>query len=286
VSLIARQLAPCLGTIQQEPASISGALVTFQGRTLPPLPPTALRDVLIAPTGPLTTLQKLRDSDLDRVNAALKQTGNSAQRTYLDMMALSKTQLRSIAQNLLDTLSTIKANDVDGQTTAAVALIQMNVTPAAVITIPFGGDNHTDAGLANETKQHTSGVAAIVGLMQKLAAAGLSDKVTFAMMNVFGRSLNRPLLMGRDHLGDHHCTVMIGKGIRGSVIGGVAKTGSDYAALPIDSASGKGMTGADIPFVETLPAVGKTLGIATGVAQAVLDAQITGGKVVTAALAG
>jgi hypothetical protein len=285
VSLIAGQLAPCLGTVQKEPASISGQLVTFQGRTLPPLPPTALKAVLTAPSSPLLQLQSMRDADMDRINAALKQTGNQAQRAYLDMMATSKTQLRSISQNLLQTLSTITDNGTDGQTTAAVALLQMNITPAAVITIPFGGDNHTDPNLANETKQHVSGVAAIGSLMQKLAAAGLSDKVTFVMMNVFGRNLNRPLLMGRDHLGDHHATVIIGKGIRGSVIGGPVKTGNDYAAMPIVSATGKGDMGGDISFTDTLAAVGKTIGAAAGLPQAVLDAQITGGKVVPAALA-
>jgi len=43
--------------------------------------------------------------------------------------------------------------------------------------------------------------------------------------------------------------------------------------------------GGDIPYEQTLASVGKTLGKAVGVAQADLDAQITMGKVVTAALA-
>jgi hypothetical protein len=59
----------------------------------------------------------------------------------------------------------------------------------------------------------------------------------------------------------------------------------DYYATPIDSQSGRGVSGGgDIPFAETLSAMGKTLGAAVGVAPAVLDRYILGGKVVRAAL--
>jgi uncharacterized membrane protein len=62
--------------------------------------------------------------------------------------------------------------------------------------------------LARESAQHVSSCAAIATLMQRLNTAKLFDRVTFVMMNVFGRSLNRPMRMGRDHLGNHHCTVI------------------------------------------------------------------------------
>ncbi len=286
ISLIAKNLAPCLSTVQVEPASISGEVITFGGRILPALTPVGLRDVFISPKGPLTNLQALRDADLDRINEVLKQSGNSVQRSFLDRMAQSKSELRNISDSLLSSLATIRANDLDGQITAAVALIQMNVSPASVIFLPFGGDNHSDANLARESAQHTSSCAAIATLMQRLGAAKLSDRVTFVMMNVFGRSLNRPMRMGRDHLGTHHCTVISGKRVRGSVIGGVMKSGSDYAATPIDSKTGlpaMGM-GADIRFEDTLGAVGKTIAAAVGLSSDVLNDQITLGKVVQAAL--
>jgi len=286
ISLLARNLAPCLSTVQVEPASISGEVITFGGRILPALTPVGLRDVFISPKGPLTNLQALRDADLDRLSEALKQSGNSVQRSYLDRMATSKNELRNISDSLLGNLANIRANDLDGQLTAAVALIQMGVSPASVIFIPFGGDNHSDPNLARESAQHVSGCAAIATLQQRLAAVNLQDRVTFVLMNVFGRSLNRPLRMGRDHLGSHHCTVIIGKRVRGSVVGGVMKAGSDFAATPIDSRSGLSAmgTGADIRFEDTLGAVGKTIGAAVGVSSEVLDDQITAGKVVQAAL--
>jgi hypothetical protein len=199
-------------------------------------------------------------------------------------MAQSTRELRNISDSLLGNLATIKANDMEGQLIAAVALIQMGVCPASVINIPFGGDNHTDANLARESAQTASGVATINNLMTKLAAAGLQDRVTFVMMNVFGRTLNRPLRMGRDHLGSHHCSVLIGKRVRGSVVGGVVKSGNDYAATPIDSRTGLPGGSADIRYEETLAAVGKTIGAAVGISPEVLSDQITLGKVVSAAL--
>ena len=285
ISLMAQQLRPCLDTVQVEPASISGEFITFGGRVLPALTPTGLRDVFISPKGALTTLQKLRDGDLDRIYTALKASGNPTQLTYLDRMVTSQRELRNISDSLLGSLAGITANDLNGQITAAVALIQMGVTPASVIQMPFGGDNHSDANLARETAQHVSSIAAIGTLQQKLQAAGLQDRVTFVLMNVFGRTLNRPTRMGRDHLGSHHCTVIIGKGVRGSVIGGVVKSGSDYAATAIDSRTGQPGASADIRFEETLGAVGKTIGAAVGVSADVLNDQITTGKIVQPALA-
>jgi hypothetical protein len=67
ISLLAKNLAPCLSTVQVEPASISGEVITFGGRILPALTPVGLRDVFVSPKGPLTNLQALRDADLDRV---------------------------------------------------------------------------------------------------------------------------------------------------------------------------------------------------------------------------
>lgn len=287
ISLIAKHLSPCLQTAQVEPASVSGEVITFGGRVLPSLTPIGLRDVFVSPKGALTTLQAVRDADLDRIHAVLKDSGNAVQRSYLDRMARSKSELRNISDSLLSTLAGITANDLNGQVTAAVALIRMNVTPCSVIQIPFGGDNHSDPNLARETQQHISGCAAIAKVIQQLEAAGLKDRTTFVMMNVFGRTLNRPARAGRDHLGNHHCSVLIGSRVRGSVIGGVTRMGSDYAATAIDSKTGAAAAaGADIRFEDTLGAVGKTIAAAVGLPADVLNDQITLGKVVQPALIG
>jgi hypothetical protein len=288
VSFFASQLAPCLGTVQHEPvvvgASGSGEFLSYQGRILPALSPSALRDTLANPAGPLGTLQSLRDKDLDRLNAVFKTHGTNEQRQFLDRLAQTQSEARGISQALLENLAAITANDANNQVLAAVTLIKMNVTPVVSMRIPFGGDNHTDTDLANETKQTVAATATINLLMTKLAELGLQDQVTFAAMNVFGRTLAKKGTKGRDHLANHHATVMIGKGLRGGVVGGLAPKSGDYAALPIVSATGAGDLSGDIPFEETLSAMGKTLGTAIGIGPTPLNENIMLGKPVKSAL--
>jgi hypothetical protein len=284
-SLLAKTLAPCLGTVQVEPISL-GPLLTIDARPQPVLQPRALAALLASPTGALGRLQALRDADLDSLNALYKAEGNDAQKAFLDQYALSQQQARQISEDLLTTLQGIKDNTPASQVTAAVTLIRMNVTPAVGINIPFGGDNHVDTLLAGETTQTVAGVGTIANLMTQLAAANMQDRVTFMTLNVFGRTLTKST-NGRQHHGDHHCMVMIGKQFKGSVIGGLESVSGDYRAQSIDSGSGNGIAkdGGDVIFAETLAAAGKTLGVACGVTEAVLDANITGGKPIPAALA-
>lgn len=290
-SIFAKYLATCFGTIQSQPVCVGAAnaaeLLTYQGRMLPPLTPSGLRATLLNPKGPLTDLQKLRDDDLNRLNALFKERGTNVQRAYLDRMAKTQNEARAVAQELLDNLNTITGDDINNQITAAAVLIKMNVSPVVTLHIDFGGDNHADTDLQNEAGKTISGCASISGLVQKLTEFDLQDKVTFAAMNVFGRTLSTKGTTGRDHLGNHHCTVMLGKNVKGSVIGGVVPNsgGDDFKATPIDSTTGLGGEGGDITFNDTLGAAAKTLGAALGVPAAVLDDQITQGKVVQAALA-
>ena len=288
-SFFAAQLAPCLGTVQHEPvvvgASGSGEFLVYQGRVLPSLSPSALRDTLANPAGPLGTLQQLRDADLNRLNTVFKAHGTAQQRSYLDRLAQTQTEARGISQQLLENLAAITANDPANQVLAAVTLIKMNVTPVVSMHIPFGGDNHTDTDLAGETKQTVAAAGTIALLFQKLTELGLEDRVTFAAMNVFGRTLGKKGTTGRDHLANHHATVMFGKGLKGGVVGGLVPQAGDFAALPIVSATGAGDPAGDIVFNDTLGAMGKTLGTALGVSPAALDDNIMTGKPVLSALA-
>ena len=292
VSMIAAQLAGCLGTVQSEPLALgprsSSESLTAQGRPQPILSPAALAGVLSPPAGPLGQIQQIRDADLDRLNAWFKQNGSSAQRDFLDRYATSQQQARSISQSLLNTLANITDNSPNSQVAAAVVLFRMNVSPVISIHIPFGGDNHTDPSLATEAKQTVSGVAAIGNLWTQLNAAGLQDRVTFAMMNVFGRTLSAARnTNGRDHQGDHHVTVLIGKPFKGGVVGGLEPTNSDYRAMSIDSSSGAAVAAGagDIPFSDTLAALGKALAAGCGVDRGFVDQDIRRGKLVAGALA-
>jgi hypothetical protein len=161
----------------------------------------------------------------------------------------------------------------------------MKVTPVIAIHIPFGGDNHRDVGLATETTQTVSGVATIVSLMQQLAAAGLSDSVTFMSLNVFGRTLGPANTDGRQHNENHQVSITIGKPFLGGVIGGVGPVQKDYGALAIDSKTGQGSASGDIHAIDTLASFGRTALAAVGVDSSVITTQITAGRVIAPALA-
>jgi hypothetical protein len=233
-------------------------------------------------------LQSLRDQSLDEINSLLKQTATTTQRAYLDNLVVSRQQVRTISDQLLGSLDGIVSNDEDGQIAAAVVLIRMNIAPVMVINIGFGGDNHSDPDLlVREVPQHQTGVQSVAQLMTALGQAGLTDKVTFAMLNVFGRTLKSQGTAGRTHWANHHAGIIIGSKVRAGVVGGLTPQAGDYAALPIDSATGRGVaSGADIAFTDTLGAFAKTLGASLGIPRDVLDANITSGKIVAAALAG
>lgn len=300
VSYLAKQLAPCLGTVQAAPVMVGatdpGEALTFTGRTLPNLRPTALRDTLLNAAGPLTQLQMMRDQDLNRLNALVKETGNTAQKAYLDRLATSQTEARSISQNLLTNLSMIMNDGTTGQILAATALVAMKVSPVVSIHLPFGGDNHADANLGREATQTAQSVAPLTGagvaqttgipyLMTKLTDLGIRDQTTFMLMNVFGRTLKKLGVTGRDHWGSHHVTVVIGKGVKAGVFGGMVAGGNDYNATPIDSNTGAGGAGGDIPVADSLAAVGKTVGAVVGIPQSTLDTDIEQGKIIKAAVA-
>ncbi len=288
-SILARQLAPCLGTVQTQPITLGASSpsegLSFAGQALPIIPPLALKATLTAPGGPLANLQALRDQTLGQLDELFREGASTPQKTFLDGLIVSQHEVRSLRQDLLGALASIKDNSVTSQITAAIALVQMNVTPVIAIHIPFGGDNHADAGLANETRQTVSGVAAIGSLMAQLASAGLADRVTFLSLNVFGRTLGPSNTDGRQHNPNHQVSIAIGAPFRAGVIGGVGPVGTDYGALAIDARSGAGGPGGDIAAGNTLASFGKTALAAVGIDQAAIDAAIELGQVVPAALA-
>jgi hypothetical protein len=293
VSLIAKNLASCLGTVQQQPVALGPESVTFGGQPLPNLPPTSLAKMLAAETGPLAQLVTMRDNDLDSIHALLKAEGNSAQQAFIDNYATSRDQVRTLSQSLIGQLGTIPDNTPPSQLQAALTLIQMNVAPVMVVHLDFGGDNHSDSKLATETSQTVSTLASLGAFWTQLQTLGIGNQVSMAMLNVFGRTLaSSTSADGRGHNENHHVMVMIGTPFAGSVIGGVElasnqNLGSDYAAMTIDSASGAGVPsgGGNIPFSSTFQSAAMTLGTGLGVSNSYLTSNISGGTVINAALA-
>jgi hypothetical protein len=300
VSAYAKHLAPCFGTVQAEPVAVGARgnateLVSFAGRTLPSISPTQLKQLLTgARNSPLVKLRTVRDASLAKLNAMAKADGSGVQKQFLDTLATSRAQVRQLAEALATTLMSITADDVNGQALAAAALISANVTPVVTMHIGFGGDNHTDADLADEAAQTVTGVQGIQSVMNALGTLGLTDKVTFATLNVFGRNLNGITKTdgrtGRDHYGNHSVAVLIGKNIAPGITGGVApNTNGAYAATDIDSTTGAGAPGGDVPAAQSHVAMARTLGVALGIPAADLNPDFSvaaGGKVIASALNG
>jgi hypothetical protein len=298
VSAYAKHLAPCFGTIQAEPVAVgargnASELVSFSGRTLPSVSPTQLKQLLTgARNSPLVKLRSVRDASLDKLNALAKGDASGVQKQFLDALSASRVQVRQLADQLATTLNAITSDDANGQALAAAALISANVTPVVTIHLGFGGDNHTDTDLATEAAQHVTGVQGIQLVMNALASLGLSDKVTFATLNVFGRNLSGIAKVtartGRDHFGNHSVAVLIGKNIAPGVVGGVMPLQTGHGAADIDSATGAGKSGGDIPAAQTHVSMARTLGAALGIPSSALSGDFSasaGGKVVPAALA-
>ena len=125
----------------------------------------------------------------------------------------------------------------------------------------------------------------IATLQQKLTDAGLADRVTFVLMNVFGRTLrNQGADKGRDHNLNHHVMSICGKHVRGGVSGGIEESGNDFGATSIDSVTGA--KGGDIIPEQTLESAAKTLGRVLGIPQERLDERIAVGTPILSAIAG
>jgi hypothetical protein len=288
-SLLAKQLAPCLGTIQTQPITIGATSpaegLSFVGAALPIIPPLALKATLTSAAGPLTNLQPLRDQTLNQLYDLYRNGATTKQRAYIDALVTSQSQVRSINQDLLNALTSIKDNSASSQVVAAVTLIQMKVAPVVSIHIPFGGDNHRDVALATETAQTVAGVATIGSLMEALKSAGLADSVSLVTLNVFGRTLGPGNTDGRQHNGNHQVSLTIGKPFRAGVIGGVGPVQGDYGAMAIDSKTGLASPGGDITPTGTLASFGRTLLAAFGVDASAISSLIASGQVIAPALA-
>lgn len=283
-SVFGSELQTAVGTLQQEPISLSASELSFQGRALQSLRPSMLKAMFAPLDGVQLDLQMLRDQTLDDMNAVLKESGTHAQKTWLDRHALSREQVRSIDDALLSRFADLADDSPQSQVKAAVTLLLMKVSPVVAITIPFGGDNHKDAGLVKERDETVTGVATWQLLLEELEAVGLGDSVTVANLNVFGRTLrNQGTGKGRDHNLNHHVMSICGKHVRGGVSGGIIESGNDYGASSIDSVTGA--KGGDIIPEQTLEAAAHTLGRALGIPQDRLDERIDVGTPILSALA-
>lgn len=292
ISLIARELAPGLGTVQSDPVSLGasgGELLSSAGRILGNVSPLSVRQALGGVDGPLKDLTGMRDVQIDRIYDLYRERGTPSQRTLLDAWVRSRDEVRSIGQDLIARLDTIDADDPLNQVRCAAVLAAMKIAPVITIHLDFGRDNHSDQDFETETASHLESIPLLELLMTELdslkSEGHLTHGVCVGSLNVFGRTLKKRGTTGRDHNSGHHVMMLMGDGVKPGVVGGVEPNASDseYQATSIDPITGE--KGGSIPFEETLASAGKTLGRVLGVAEERLDQMIEGGKVVRSIVA-
>lgn len=285
-SAIAQELADQLGTVSKKPIVLSRQQINFEQISQPYSSPSSLKEAF----GPITDVNRknilrFRDQMIDKLYADVKYNGTIRQAQFIESHALSRDEARS----LIDSLSTL-LNDVTGdlqkdQVLAAAAVIAAKAAPVATINITAGGDNHGDSTLATESAGLKTACENIELLWEKLNSFGIADSTTFALNNVFGRTLKRNSDGGRDHNRSHSVTLMFGPHVKGGVTGDVA-TKSDHeggAATGINSLNGT-KNNPDIPALETLSSSAKTLMKACGVNEATIHKRVTLGKIVRSAI--
>lgn len=271
-----------LGTLQAEPLPLCKEILTVKGQPLQNLKPTEIKSLFAGSEGTFAHFQSLRDQVLDDLYVSLRVNGTRSQKNFLDQYAISRVQARSLGENLGELLEALPADEDNqngpiDQVIAAVALARLGIAPVITINIPFGRDNHQDTTLEVESLETQSGVAAIARLWQELEQANLTDSVTFATMNVFGRTLTRNGSGGRNHNRKHAVMVAFGPRINAGVYGGALENGH---CSGIDPVTGFAVPSGGILPEDTMSAMGKSLAVALGHNRTTVDTRIRGGQVI------
>ena len=281
-SALASLGADPLSCLQREPIPLGRETVTFEGQPLQNVRPSEVKALFAAQEDNLADLRSVRDQALNELYRGLRSGGTRAQRKFLDRYLLSRDQARSLGEELGELLSGLSTDpdlqdQAGDQVKAAVALAQLRISPVITLKIPFGGDNHQDSDLSVEADQTTSGVSHIRDLWSQLGDAGLRDQVSFAMLNVFGRTFNRNSQGGRNHNRYHAVMVAFGSGIKGGVYGGVTSEGR---AMNIDPVSGEAREQGGISSELALEAAGTSLALSMGYSEEQVNERIQGGDVI------
>lgn len=283
-SAIAQETAVALGALQESPVCLGPEVVPFDGARLTTVPPSSIVSLFANQSSVLDDLRPLRQKVLDGIYGDLRANGTRAQRAFLDEIATSRELARSLGESLGSLLADFDLDsDGDGprdQIKVAVALASQRVAPVITINIPFGADNHVDPQFGDEIEGTEKGVAHIADLWSRLGDLGIQDSVTFGMLNVFGRTLDRS--NGRDHHPEHNVMWMAGPNVRGGVVGGLDVS---QKARGFDLTTGEA-SDSGVPANETLPVTGATLMAAAGVSDARISARMPGIGTITAALEG
>ena len=282
-SVIAHEMSKLLGTQLTSPLALGGIL-SYKGRNQQVYRPTNIKSLFPSNmSNAVVNARRFRDQQIDLIYRDLKSNGTPAQKRFIDNHIVSGSRARQLGNQLAAELESINGNGANDTMRTAAALIALKVAPVVSLELDFGGDNHGDSQLANEVRRHESGITAINELYDALSGYGIADQTIFSMLNVFGRTPQRNSRGGRDHWGPQSIMFSFGAGVRGGMIGDIARGGrrNRFEALGINSDTGLTQN-PDIDPNFTLHSAAKSLIAATGIEENKVNEMVNGGKIVKA----
>ena len=143
-------------------------------------------------------------------------------------------------------------------------IAKLRLAPVIITNFEFGGDNHQDAGLTNETAQTLRMIKALDIYWKSIHELGIADEVFYATLDVFGRTPKQRGSGGRGHYGAWTSGLIIGEHLQGGVVGGIAFEGSKAVASGLNTLTGRDLD-PNLTSEETLNAYYKTLMRVAGV---------------------
>ena len=265
-AVIAQETASVLGTTTASPLVLGNGTFVSNGSSLANYSPTKLKTLVShvgSAMGGADNFNAMYDAFIDEAYDEVRRTGTRQQLRFFDQHAASRREAADFGSALGQLLEDIADDSIQSQMRCAAVIAKLRLAPVIIINTNFGGDNHQDAGLLNETNATLEMIAALDGYWRSIRDLDIADDVVFANLDVFGRD-PRSDGHGRSHYGDFVSGLMVGTHLQGGVVGGFEVDGK-ARATGINSVTGAA-DGADINAADTLPAYFKSIMNIVGIA--------------------
>lgn len=281
-SVVAQENAASLGTIMDRPFVLDSEL-DYKGSRIRKVSPDLFQSLFGAQgTQAANQMMKFRDQALDSLYADIKEKGTHAQKDFLEDAIKSRQEARALSEKLSEVLGNLPNNEDEAAVLVAAVVCFSGAAPVVNLKLSFGGDNHGDSNLADETSQTVRGTQHLAQLHTYLSDFGITDKVVFALQNTFGRTLRLNPKGGRDHNNLHNVTLLFGANVKPGVSGGIEVIQDERGAraAPFNSDTGRVSNNGDITPATSLVSSIKTIYKACGLPAETIEKRVQGGKII------
>lgn len=280
---IAQETAQILDTTTTTPFVLGSGAFSSEGAPLPSYAPmqakTLASSVGNAVGGP-ENFGALYDHYIDQTYAQVKTSGTAEQKKFLDRHASSRVQATAFGEDLVQLLEGITDDSIESQLRTAVAMAKLKLAPVIITNFSFGGDNHSDFDLTNESNKTLHMIKALDALWQAAKSLDVVDDILYATLTVFGRDARRGAKGGRGHHGKLCTGMVLGSHIQGGVVGAMDTSSGQAVATGINTGTGTGAD-PDVLAEDTLYTYYKTLMLLAGVPADRRDERVPEGQDVT-----